>query len=292
MGDVIAVTNQSRDYAYDVSVVLRQESRRADLTASVSYGRSRDVQSPRPTSALLIDNWRFARPVAGRQDDLALGTSDFDQPFRVRASGTLHSPWRRFATALSFFYVGGSGFPFTYVAGGTQGRGDLNADGAAGNDPIYIPRTAFDTAEIRFGGAPSDVTAQQVALERFIDGVACLRDQRGADHVAQQLPGAVDEPHQPGDTPVAPERSRAVVGTRTAGVQRAQPARMPGGDECSCPPGPSLASTSQIPLLSQVGTTAGPGSQPTYRFDPTLRRYDDDNFDTYYQIQLAVRYNF
>jgi hypothetical protein len=53
-----------------------------------------------------------------------------------------------------------------------------------------------------------------------------------------------------------------------------------------------LASSSQIPLLSQVGATGGPDGPPIYRFDPALRRYDDDNYDTYYQIQLAVRYTF
>jgi hypothetical protein len=41
-----------------------------------------------------------------------------------------------------------------------------------------------------------------------------------------------------------------------------------------------------------VGATGGPDGQPIYRFDPALRRYDDDNYDTYYQIQLAVRYTF
>jgi hypothetical protein len=29
-----------------------------------------------------------------------------------------------------------------------------------------------------------------------------------------------------------------------------------------------------------------------YAFNPTMPRYNADNFDTYYQIQLAVRYNF
>jgi hypothetical protein len=58
------------------------------------------------------------------------------------------------------------------------------------------------------------------------------------------------------------------------------------------PTGAALATTSQIPLLSQIGETAGAFPQPIYRFDTAMRRYNDDNFDTYYQIQLAVRYNF
>src|SRR4029077_9022422 len=69
--------------------------------------------------------------------------------------------------------------PYTYVAGGTGGRGDLNADGAVGNDPIYIPRNAFDTAEIKFGGSAAEVQSQQAAFETFVDGATCLRSQRG-----------------------------------------------------------------------------------------------------------------
>jgi hypothetical protein len=45
-------------------------------------------------------------------------------------------------------------------------------------------------------------------------------------------------------------------------------------------------------LLSQVGETAGPQAQPIYRFDSTMRHVSDENFDSYYQIQLAVRFSF
>src|SRR6185436_300549 len=105
MGDVIRVSNQSRDYATDITVELRKRSRVADADASISLGKSRDAQSPRTVSAILADNWRLARPVIGRQNDLSLGTSDFDQPLRVRAFGTVHSPWRKLATDVSFLYV-------------------------------------------------------------------------------------------------------------------------------------------------------------------------------------------
>jgi hypothetical protein len=64
------------------------------------------------------------------------------------------------------------------------------------------------------------------------------------------------------------------------------------GVEVVVPTGASLATTSQIPLLSQTGQTTGPGAQPIYRFDSTMRWYSDENFDTYYQLQFAVRYNF
>ena len=291
LGDVIAITNQSKDYAYSVVAELRKQSRLADLTGSFTYGRARDVQSPRTVSALLTDNWRFARPVTGRQDDRSLGTSDFDQPFQVRASGTVRSPWQRFGTSLSFLYVGGSGFPYTYVAGGAAGRGDLNADGVAGNDPIYIPRTAFDTTEIRFAGTAADVQTQQAAFERFIDGATCLSKQRGrvmgrnscrapwmnVTNLAlrQALPSIREQ------SLVLELQVFNLLNLLNSSWGR-----------LALPTGTSLATTSQIPLLSQVGQTTGPGAQPIYRFDSKMRRYSDENFDTYYQLQFAIRYTF
>jgi hypothetical protein len=41
-----------------------------------------------------------------------------------------------------------------------------------------------------------------------------------------------------------------------------------------------------------VGETAAPDPQPIYRFDSTMPQFGSDNFDSYYQIQLAIRYSF
>ena len=291
LGDIIGITNESKDYAYSVVAELRKQTRLADVTGSFTYGKARDVQSPRTVSALLTDNWRFARPVTGRQDDLSPGTSDFDQPFQVRASGTLRSPWRRFGTSLSFLYVGGSGFPYTYVAGGAGGRGDLNADGAAGNDPIYVPRTAFDTAEIKFAGSAAEVQTQQAAYERFIDGAPCLRNQRG------RIMGrnSCRAPWM-NVTNLALRQALPSIGTQSL-VFELQVFNFlnllnSSWGRLAMPSGTSLPTTSQIPLLSQIGQTTGAGAQPIYRFDSMMRRYNDENFDTYYQLQLAIRYNF
>jgi hypothetical protein len=289
LGDVVSVGGQSRDRAYDITGELRKTGRAADVSASLSYGRTRDVQSPRPVSALLVDDWRFARPVAGQKDDMTPGISDYDQPFRVRASGTLHSPWARFRTDLSFFYVGGSGLPYTYVAGGTQGRGDLNADGATGNDPIYIPRTAFDTSEIRFSGSPATVAAQQSAFENFIDGADCLRKQRGRIMARNSC-----RTPWMSLTNLALRQTLPTMGAQALALElqifNFLNLLNPRWGREQLPTGATPTNTNQVTLLSQSGET--PQAQPVYSFDPMMRRYSYDNFDTYYQIQLAVRYTF
>ena len=291
LGDVVSVSNQSKDYAYDVTGELRKSSGFADVTVALSYGRARDVQSPRPVSALLLDDWRYARPVAGRVDDLGLSTSDYDQPLRARASGTIHSPWQRFRTNLSFYYVGGSGLPYTYVAGGASGRGDLNADGAVGNDPIYIPRAATDTNEIRFSGTPAQVGAQQTAFDQFIDTAPCLDKQRG--HIMTRnscrapwmnltnlaVRQALSE--NPGQAFAIELQVFNVLNLLNSRWGRVQ-----------LPTGAVTTNSNQVALLSQTAELTGARPQPVYRFDTTMRRYNSENFDTYYQIQLALRYNF
>jgi hypothetical protein len=287
--DVITISNLSRDYAYDLTGILRKHADFGEVETSLSYGHTRDVQSPRTISAQLTDNWRYARPMSGREDDLSLGTSDYDQTLRVRAFGAVRAPWRRFGTEISFIYVGGSGFPFTYVAGGSQGRGDLNADGVAGNDPLYVPRSALDTAEIRFAGTPAEIVAQQNAFEQFIEGAPCLRAQRGRImtrnscrspwmHVTnlalrQGLP-----------TPAGNAFQLEVQLFNVLNLLNAQWGRV------QLPPGAVLATTSQFALLSQVAAT--PASEPIYRFDPVTPRFTADNVETYYQVQVGARYTF
>jgi hypothetical protein len=291
LGDVVSVTNRSGDVAYDVTGELHRTEQRGDVHLAVSYGRTRDVASPRPVSALLVDDWRYGRPVAGRLDDVSLGTSDYDQPVRVRMSGTLRSPWRRFGTDLSFYYIGGSGFPYTYVAGGSQGRGDLNGDGVQGNDPLYIPRSARDTSEIRFAGTAAGVTAQQGAFDRFVDGAACLRAQRG--RIMSRNSCRSPWLHQ---TNVAlrqtlPAMARHVVGleVQVFNLLNLLDARW---GKMQLPGGTVPTTTNQIPLLSQVGETTGAQAQPIYRFDVATQRYQAENVDSFYQIQLALRYSF
>jgi hypothetical protein len=291
LGDVIAIGNQSRDYAYDVTVELQKTGALTDGTISLSYGRTRDAQSPRPVSALFVDNWRFARPVAGRQDDMTLGMSDYDQPIRVRASGTLHSPWRRARTDLSFYYVGGSGLPYTYVAGGAQGRGDLNADGAVGNDPIYIPRSSADTSEIRFTGSAAQVAAQQTEFDRFIDTASCLRQQRGRIMSRNSCRTPWMNLTNLSVRQALPTRQAQAFALelQVFNVLNLLDRRW---GRVQLPTGAVPTSTNQVALLTQVGETTGSAAEPIYRFDATMHRYNSENYDTYYQIQLAVRYTF
>jgi hypothetical protein len=278
------LVNQSRNYSYDLAVQLeKQWSNGLEARLAYTYSRVRDVQTP--LNPLFGDNWQTGRPLSGRQDALELGVSDFDQPHRIVAAAIYTAPWSKLSTSLSLYYVGGSGTPFTYTAAqGAPRTGDLNADGTALDDPIYVPKTALDPNEIRFAGTPGEVAAQQRAFERFVTTTPCLLSQRGRIMARNSC------------------RSPWVHSLNVA-VRQGLPS----------PHGHTLAIEVQVfnllnllssrwglvklpntALLQQVGqTVSAPGqSQPVFRFQPAFAPFNSDNPDSYYQLQLGVRYSF
>jgi hypothetical protein len=289
--DVIELTNQSKDYSYSVTAELAKRfSGSLSANGSFTYGHARDVQSHRLTRNPAFDNWRLGRTVVGRQDVATLGTSDFDQPFRVVGSGTYGFHRGSWTTDVSLYYLGGSGFPFTYLAGGDQQTGDLNADGTPLNDPIYIPRDANDSTEIVFDPRVFSVASQRSALEAFIEGASCLRKQRGrimqrnscrtpwtnTMNVAVRQSFAGERGH-----PIAVElqlfNALNFINRRWGLIP------IPSG---------LTTVTSQVNLLTHTRQTTTAPAQSVFQFDPSTRRFDAGNVDSYYQIQLGVRYSF
>ena len=188
--------------------------------------------------------------------------------------------------------MGESGTPFTYVATGAARRGDLNADGSNANDPIYVPVSAFDAAEIRFepfsresSGVLETVTAEQQAasFESFIEQTPCLRRQRGRIMARNSC----REPWT--HTTVASVRQGIPVGRHLleleldafnlfnllgAGWGRFQLAR--------------------ARVLEHVGQESDPGggSQPIFHFDPGYDKWEVLPVESAFQLQVAARWRF
>ena len=262
--------------------------------ASYTYSRVRDVQSPSRVNAPGITLWADARALSGRHDDLSPGVSLNDLPHRVVAALSYTAPWRRWRTRLSLYYVGESGSPFTYIATGTGRRGDLNADGSNANDPIYVPRSAFDSTEIRFeafvrgaaDGAGFDsvsVASQADAFERFIDRTPCLRRRRGT--ILER--NGCREPWT--NTTVASVQQGIPVGRGALEVEL---------DIFNVlnllNAGWGRYRVSKPGVLEHVGqTTSDPlSAQPIFRFDPTRSDWDLLAAESAFQFQLAARYRF
>ena len=186
--NVIDTQNASKDYSYSITAAMnRRFTNWFEAHASYTYEQVRDVQSL--TSSTATSNWRFGRAVTGDQYSQNLDRSRFEMPHRVVAFGTFSLSTR---TDASIIYLGRSGSNYDFVYGGSGGLGDLNADGAQGNDLVYIPADVARDSEIRFSGlsaaAGADnspaaqtqrIAEQRSALERFITSTDCLTRQRG-----------------------------------------------------------------------------------------------------------------
>jgi hypothetical protein len=283
--EVIDLRNDSQNHSGEVSARLEKRfSHHLAMTASYTYTTVSDVQLPLRAGMPAIINWGSGRAVSGRHDDLSAETSLYDLPHRVAIAATYSAPWRHRPTDFSIYYVGESGSPITYVASGVGGRGDLNADGWTGNDPVYIPKSVVDTSEIRFGGPSDSVALQQSAFDRRIDQTPCLNRQRGRIMARNSC----REPWS--NTTIASLRQTVLAtGSHALTAQldvfnvlnllRRDWGQYRVGDPA---------------LLQQVGEVPGtPGTaQPIFRFDLSKPQWTTVPAESAYQLQLSLRYSF
>jgi hypothetical protein len=182
-GGVLDLRNTGANYAYSISGTLRKRFASSwEATAGYTYLQSKTVADL--TSSVALSNWRFGRVYSGLENSTEVGTSAFEIPHRFVASVSYTAPWKNFPTDITLFYQGQSGTPYAYIYTGAGNRGDLNADGFNGNDPVYIPTDATNTSEIlfeQFTQGTTVVTAaeQAAAFNAFIQGTPCLNNQRG-----------------------------------------------------------------------------------------------------------------
>ena len=276
---VIELTNQSRNYSYSLTGQLQKRfSHSLEASAAFNYSRVRDVQTPLAVGA--YDNWQSGRPVAGDQLREYLGISGYDQPQRVVFSATYTFPWQPWTTDLSLVYIGEAGLPYTYLANGSPSTGDLNADGTNQNDPVYVPKSTYDTLEIRFSGTATAVATQQAAFDRFLRDTPCVNAQRG--RIMER------------NSCRSPWRNTTNLSLRQSLPTRRGHTLMLQLDIFNLL---NLMNKRwgllQIPntaLLTQVQGQAA--QQPIFRFDPAFLRYSAQNPYSYYQIELAARYSF
>ena len=291
--EVIELRNTSRNYSYQLAGRVERWLA-SGLGASLSYtwSRTRDVQSPSRVNTTGIAMWADARAVSGRHDDSTVGVSLNDLPHRIVAALTWTVSRKRWPTQLAFYYVGESGSPFTYLATGASRRGDLNADGSNANDPIYVPRTALDTSEIRFqpftrdvSGTPETVSAgqQAEAFDRFIDETPCLSRQRGQILARNSC----REPWT--HTTIASVRQGIPIGRQVLELEL---------DAFNLlnllSDGWGRYRLARPRILEQVGegTDAAGGIQPIFRFDPAFTPWETLPAESAFQLQVAARYRF
>ncbi|PCI31364.1 MAG: TonB-dependent receptor [Flavobacteriaceae bacterium] len=168
-----AVTNTSLGEVFNASVQVKKQFDNG-LAFSIAYDYLDAKDAISPTEE--ITNATFgANPNFGNVNRAKLSNSRFGHKNRVVGSATKKFVYGngKWATSLAAFFEYTESGRFSYVYGG-----DINGDGAAQNDLIYIP-TAGDIGIMNFVGTATEQTAQRVALESFINQSDYLSGNRG-----------------------------------------------------------------------------------------------------------------
>jgi hypothetical protein len=290
---VIDFTNHNKDYSWSLTGGLtRRYLDNWQGSVFYTYSRSFDVQSL--TSSTAGSQFDFGRVLSEAHSGQTLTPSRWDQPHRFVANGTYTV--QRTRTDLSLIWIGESGARYSYVY-----NRDMNGDGVSVNDPIYVPADVTNPAEIvltpimqTVGGVTSvryTVAEQQAALESFIQGAECLRQNRGRilprNACSEPFTNRVDfSIRQSLPTFRGQSVSLALDVINFGNLLNNDWGRVP------------LAGANPVSLLTSTtntlsgGTTLAAGGEPLWQFDPNRRLFDDARLGSNYQMQLSLRYSF
>jgi hypothetical protein len=149
------------------------------LRGAYSYGQAKNTIDPGSTAGSTYAN----NQISADPNNPGLGYSGYSQGHRVFVQGSYtRSYFGLGTTTVSAFWEAKPSFQnfasnFSYVF-----AGDMNGDGASGNDLIYIPR---DTSEMNFAqfthtnGRVFTAAEQVAAFEAYIEQDDYLRSHRG-----------------------------------------------------------------------------------------------------------------
>lgn len=188
--DIMYLYNTSDGYQYNLAFqVQRNVARGFSINAGYTYGRALDRNSV--TSSQAQSQMRYSA-IDMDPNSPALSTSDWEIRNRLFASVTF--TWEFFKnapTAITLFYNGQTGSPFSFIARGTASN-NLNNDGFDGNDLFYIPR---NSSEILLGSIVSNqfvpstkIGTTYTDLNAFINNNDYLSQNRGK--IAERNGGA------------------------------------------------------------------------------------------------------
>ena len=184
-GPILKNSNKSGDRTYiGTAQVQKAWSNGMELGLAYTHMDAKDYLSLRDAQS--VSNYGFST-VDGTLASRNLAVSTYNIPNKITITATKNLPW---GFAVSAIYLGRSGTPYTFIV-----NGDANAD-AVGNkvgafdrqadDAVYVPTGPGDITLVRDSAVSSTVNALVPAnaaaydsLNKFINSVACLRENRG-----------------------------------------------------------------------------------------------------------------
>lgn len=174
----VVLVNSGRDYAASFTAQLQKSfGRNWYAQMAYTYTDARNTVNP---GSIALGSWT-GNAIPNNPNKPPLGFSSDAIPHRFIASGTYRIEYAgSMATQISLFFEAQPQGRFSYVY-----AGDMNGDGVANNDLIYVPRSA---SELRFlpltvgTGANARTFSPQeqaAAFDAFIEQDKYLRTRRG-----------------------------------------------------------------------------------------------------------------
>ncbi len=162
------IDNSNKGFNYNITAQLRKRFDNG-LSASIAYNYLKAVNLMKTTEIASV-LWN-GNPIKGDPNDPQLSNSEFGQKHRIVGTVTYRKQWSdNLATSFGLFFEvgegnryagsGGNRYSFTYA-------GDVNGDGAAGNDLIYIPRNQSEINFDPYTDANGNNVSSQTQWERF-----------------------------------------------------------------------------------------------------------------------------
>lgn len=141
---IYVMDNSSQGYNFNLTAQLGRSFASGSASAAYAFTQAKNNMKTTEIASVMWQNL----PMQGDPNNPRLSWSEFGPRHRFTASGTYTRTWsERFATHFGLFAEVAQGGRFT-AAGGNRFSfvyaGDVNGDGQAGNDLIYIPRDAGD----------------------------------------------------------------------------------------------------------------------------------------------------
>ncbi|TFW32457.1 TonB-dependent receptor [Massilia horti] len=139
---------------------------------SVAYSHTSATEVSPLTSSVANSNWA-ARSVFNPNEDVA-ANSAYLVKNRVNAKvDWKHNFFEGYKTTFGLFYEGRSGKPYSWTF-----ANDMNGDGSAGNDLMYIPK-AFGSGEVVFAGDTATSHANEQKFWDIVNANKVLRNAAG-----------------------------------------------------------------------------------------------------------------
>src|SRR5437879_2005379 len=193
-GGIYVLDNTSDGHSINVTAQLRKNFA-SGLSTSLGYSFT-DARNNLKSTEIASVLWQN-EPVKGDPNKPELSYSEFGARHRIVGSATYTKSWSpTLKTRIGLFLEAAQGNRFAGAGGNRYSfiySGDVNGDGQAGNDLIYIPRSQ---SEIQFDPCPSgcganvSVAQQWTALNAFISQDGYLSSHRGqiADRFGEPNP--------------------------------------------------------------------------------------------------------